>query len=303
MLYGGATMLDSPAPPVVLEVDGCTDVLDESPQRALALADLLLEARTTLVEPWWPVGDAGAPAAAAGHDWGPPGTRWSGLHAAAPGAWQGVYERFTADGWEKQRKRWAAGELQILGLVGHQLDDEGYPEPGGRAGWGTAIDRELPFAGAAVRLRVWVHPPVYGEEVAEVVRDRWVPFARHATALLEGVSGYLTVDHAGDASPYEDWHGVPIQTVDVTRTVRGPYWGTLLGHQVRAAVDMEAIVALRDVTVQDAGEGTWVWLPGDVDDPDVDLLRRLRDLLGPVLPEGMDDWTYYGLPLRIATLG
>jgi hypothetical protein len=296
-------MLDSPAPPVVLEVDGRTDVLDESPQRALALADLLLEARTTLVEPWWPVGEAGAPAAATGYDWGPPGSRWSGLHAAAPGAWQGAYERFTTRGWEKQRTRWATGELRILGLVGHQLDDEGYPEPDHRDGWNIAIDRELPFSGAAVRLRVWVHPPVYGEEIPEVVRERWVPFARHAAALLEGVSGYLTVDHAGEASPYEEWQGVPIQTVDVTRTARGPYWGTLLGPQVRAAVDMEAIAALRDVIVQDVGEGTWVWLTGDADVPDVDLLRQLRDLLRPVLPEGMDDWTYYGLPLRIAALG
>jgi hypothetical protein len=35
----------------------------------------------------------------------------------------------------------------------------------------------------------------------------------------------------------------------------------------------------------------------------LDLLRQLRDLLHPMLPKGVDDWTYYGLLLRIAALG
>lgn len=281
------------------------DVRDVSPPRALALADLLLEARATLVEPWWPLGGqaelpSGSEAAAS--EWGPPGTRWSGLQAAAPGAWQGVYERFTARGWEAQRRRWAAGDLRIMGLVGQQLDEAGYPEP--QAGWTISIDRELPFAGAAVRLQVAVYPTMYGEGLARVVRDRWAPFAQHAASLLEGVAGYLTVDHASDASPYEEWQGVSIQTVDVARTVRGPYWGTLLGPRHIAAVGgVNAVSAVGELTIEQVGEAIFVWLPGDVDDPDMDLLRRLRDLLRPVLPRGRDDMTYYGPPLRIAGLG
>jgi hypothetical protein len=294
----------APTPPIFLEVDGRVDVRDVSPQRAFALADLLLEARATLVEPWWPLVRQAEPPSgseAAASEWGPPGTRWSGLHAAAPGAWQGVYERFTADGWERQRRRWAAGELRIMGLVGKQLDETGYPEPEG--GWGTTIDRELPFAGAAVRLQVAVYPMVYGEELLRVVRERWMPFARHAASLLEGVAGYLTIDHAGDASPYEDWQGVPVQTVDVAQAVRGPYWGTLLGPQHLAALGgLGTASAVGAVAVEQVGEAAWVWLPGDVDDPDLDLLRRLRDVLRPVLPRGMDGMTYYGPPLRIAAL-
>jgi hypothetical protein len=73
---------------------------------------------------------------------------------------------------------------------------------------------------------------------------------------------------------------VPIQTVDVARSVRGPYWGTLLGPGHRAAAGgVDALSALGEVTVEDFGEATWLWLPGDV-----------------------DDWTYYGPPLRIAAL-
>jgi hypothetical protein len=121
-------------------------------------------------------------------------------------------------------------------------------------------------------------------------------------SLLDGVAGYLTVDHAGEGSPYEEWQGVSIQTVDVTRTVRGPAWGTLLGPRHRAAVDVAAVSAVDSVTVEELGDALWVWLPGDVDDPDVDVLRQRRDLLHPVLPKGMDDWTYY-VPLRIAALG
>ena len=121
------------------------------------------------------------------------------------------------------------------------------------------------------------------------------PWLLGAADRLHADTGFAALDRYTadtDASPWERATGFPWWERDVTATLWGYGWGTLLSPVHVAAVGgAAALGALREVVpaarVRDVGEGrTWVTLGDDPGSVTADEVAALRRVLLPALPRG-----------------
>ena len=133
-----------------------------------------------------------------------------------------------------------------------------------------------------------------GEDLVRVA-DLLTPWLLGAAHRLGADTGYATLDRvtAEDGqSPWATVTGCPPSLRDVTRTIWGYGWGTLLSPTHVAAVGGRgALERLREVVptleLRDGGAGrTWLALGPDPAAVRPDHIAALRDVLVPALPRG-----------------
>lgn len=153
--------------------------------------------------------------------------------------------------------------------------------------------------GLAVRLSMHRWAMYGGGEDLVRVADLLTPWLLDAADRLDADTGYATLDQvtAEDGqSPWERATGCAPSLRDVTRTLWGYGWGTLL-----SPVHVEAVGgldALRDVLptveLRDVGSGrTWLTLGPDPAAVQAEDIKALREVLAPALPVGdrtVEEW-------------
>jgi hypothetical protein len=100
-------------------------------------------------------------------------------------------------------------------------------------------------------------------------------------------TAFVTRDIVTTFFPYAAVTGLNPYAIDWRRYLAGYYWGNLLtGRHIEALGGVDALALTKGITVEE-GRGWW-WVQLDEPQPTCDRprLRRLADLLGPLLPEG-----------------
>ncbi len=228
---------------------------------------------------------------------------WIGLAAwSLRGAFPRLY-RFHRENWEHLLNEIRAGQLKQFSLIYKVLDEEGYP----------SLDSctlqvhylGLDFSGVAHRLVVNISRSLYGPSFTREVQQQWVDVAKQAAVVLEAVTGYITVDHAGEMSPYEISIALnPLEAGrQLRRRLRGYYWGNFLSreHILRLGgmerIRREAPCYLVEDLSEGRGERAYLQLTPDLDNFSDGALRALKEYLHSLLPPG--EPRPYSLPLRV----
>jgi hypothetical protein len=236
-------------------------------------------------------------------EWGRPGGVFRGVETEPDLGSSGDFE----SDWRSALSALRAGSLQSFLCSLHTLDDNGYPSAMPGPAFLRVEDVGAEHDVAAWTVTLTVSRALYPAAIEPSVQHAWVDLIRGGARAFSAATGYLTVDHVDDSSPYEqsigrDW----LDGLEESRTLlRGYYWGNILsGQHVNAVGGIERV---RDEApcafVDDFGAEPWqlvyLQLTHDLDDIPDEALRRLRDYLGPLLPTAARDFRYVGVPLRI----
>jgi hypothetical protein len=292
---------DRPPPPAVhLELDTFEDLGG----RGEELAGWVAGARERVLDPLY----ASTVAARDEGDgprteWGRPGGVFRGVETEPDFEASGDFE----SDWRMAVSALRAGSLQSFLCSLHTLDDSGYPS----AMPGPAFLR-VEDVGAEHDLAAWtatltVSRALYADAIEPSIQKAWVDLVRGGARAFSVATGYLTVDHVDDASPYEqsigrDW----LDGLEESRVLlRGYYWGNILSKRHVSAlggiegIQEEVPCAVVEDLLAEPGELVYLQLTHDLDDLPDEALRRLRDYLEPLLPTATRDFRYIGVPLRV----
>ncbi|MBX9245334.1 hypothetical protein ICW40_11015 [Actinotalea ferrariae] len=148
--------------------------------------------------------------------------------------------------------------------------------------------------GLVVRLSMHRWAMYGGGEDAVRVQGFLEPWLLRTAERLAADTGFATLDQVSadvDESPWERANGIGPSARDVTRTLWGYGWGTLLSPvHVDALGGRSALEALRDVVpsaqLVDVGDRTWVRLGPDLGAVRREDVRALREVLLAALPRG-----------------
>ena len=163
----------------------------------------------------------------------------------------------------------------------------------------------LEYHDVAHCLVVSVTRPLYGKYFTSDVQHEWVKLAKHASIALHAVTGYITLDHAGVNSPYEDSIGLAYTRAarEFRKKLRGYYWGNFLSQEhilELGGVDrIKQDAPCHKVEELSSGEGNIIYLQltPDIEDFSDAALRALKNYLKPLLPKG--ERRPFSLPLRV----
>lgn len=102
------------------------------------------------------------------------------------------------------------------------------------------------------------------------------------------LAGYVSCDWpTSDVAPYESAVGADGTTDALVDAVCGPHWGNLLTDRHLDLVGgREAVEATDGVEIRKVGDWWWVQLVEEYPKGDIETLRIMKQLLGPILPTG-----------------
>jgi hypothetical protein len=193
---------------------------------------------------------------------------------------------FDERAWDDRLRVVAAGDVRHLGL-------EYCPNERGLCGVEFIHRCPTPLGDDGHTLRFYVSEGYY-RLLPKQIRSDLTELFLEGAASFQAQSGFITIDHVGSRSPWEELLGRDAQLgrQEADRKLRGFYWGNLLGSRHVDALGGEDEVGknapCRIVrTYADSAGAALVYLQvtESPDDVSSEQLRALKEFLAPVLAD------------------
>jgi hypothetical protein len=295
--------LSEGVPELAFEVDTFDDLV----ARGDALVAWLEEARTRFFEPM--LAELRPLAAGSGgrrSAWGGAGGYWIGLHAHPPKGVSTGSIGYTERRWQRALDKVRKGEAGRVELLCKALDDWAVPS-GALGGFGIAVSlNEMTTEVAIGTLGIFASRTFLGPRVSHSIQQQWVDFAKRTAADFNAAYGYITIDHLGHETPYEQFVGrfFGRGLAECKTFARGYFWGNFLSEfHLERLGGLQRVMAEAPCDVAEelpARTGlAYLQATPDIEDLPDRRLRELKDFLAPVLPSGPQGFEYRGPKLRV----